>query len=99
MRRVTISRHTEDPRGEQGLRGHSLINYLITPSSLGVPFHGEALDGARFAMHTTASTFTQVAAVTDGVGIAELPCCLADEHPRIERLWPNERPTCARRGL
>jgi DNA-binding transcriptional LysR family regulator len=81
------------PKRGAGLRGHSLINYLITPSSLGVPFHGESLDGARFAMHTTASAFTQVAAVADGVGIAELPCCLADEHPRIERLWPNERPT------
>src|SRR5260370_28039853 len=65
----------------------------MTPASLGVQFHGEALDGARFAMQTSASAFTQMEAVANGVGIAELPCCLADEHPQIERVWPNERPT------
>jgi hypothetical protein len=35
-----------------------VINYLITPASLGVQFHGESLDGARFAMQTSASAFT-----------------------------------------
>jgi DNA-binding transcriptional LysR family regulator len=81
------------PQRGAGLRGHSVINYLITPASLGVQFHGESLDGARFAMQTSASAFTQMEAVANGVGIAELPCCLADEHPRIERMWPSERPT------
>jgi len=81
------------PQRGAGLRGHSVINYLITPASLGVQFHGESLDGARFAMQTSASAFTQMEAVAHGVGIAELPCCLADEHPQIERVWPNERPT------
>ncbi len=81
------------PQRGAGLRGHSLINYLITPASLGVQFHGESLDGARFAMQTSASAFTQMEAVANGVGIAELPCCLADEHPQIERVWPSERPT------
>ncbi len=81
------------PQRGAGLRGHSVINYLITPASLGVQFHGESLDGARFAMQTSASAFTQMEAVANGVGIAELPCCLADEHPQIERVWPNERPT------
>ena len=80
------------PRRGMGLRGHSLINYLLTPSSLGVPFHGESLDGARVAMHTTGG-FTQIKAVADGIGISELPCCLADDHPEIERVWPGERPT------
>jgi DNA-binding transcriptional LysR family regulator len=70
-----------------------VINYLITPALLGVQFHGESLDGARFAMQTSASAFTQMEAVASGVGIAELPCCVADEHPQIERVWPNERPT------
>jgi DNA-binding transcriptional LysR family regulator len=81
------------PRRGGSLRGHSLINYMIRPPSLGVAFHGESLDGARFAMNTTASAFTQMAAVADGVGIADLPCCIADEHPQIERVWPKERPT------
>jgi DNA-binding transcriptional LysR family regulator len=80
------------PTRGAGLRDHSLINYIVTPSSLGAPFHGESLDGARIAMRTT-SMFTQIKAVADGIGIAELPCCLADEHPQINRLWPNERPT------
>jgi len=81
------------PRRGGGLRGHSLINYMIRPPSLGTLFHGESLDGARFAMNTTASAYTQMAAVADGVGIADLPCCIADEHPQIERVWPAERPT------
>jgi DNA-binding transcriptional LysR family regulator len=80
------------PTRGAGLRGHSLINYIVTPSSLAAPFHGESLDGARIAMRTT-SMFMQIKAVADGIGIAELPCCLADELPQINRLWPNERPT------
>jgi DNA-binding transcriptional LysR family regulator len=87
-----LEKHGSPKRGG-GLRGHSLINYMIRPSSLGVPFHGESLDGARFAMNTTGTAYTQMRAVADGVGIAELPCCLADEHPHIERVWPDERPT------
>jgi DNA-binding transcriptional LysR family regulator len=87
-----LEKHGRPKRGG-GLRGHSLINYMIRPSSLGVPFHGESLDGARFAMNTTGTAYTQMRAVADGVGIAELPCCLADEHPHIERVWPDERPT------
>jgi DNA-binding transcriptional LysR family regulator len=58
-----------------------------------VPFHGESLDGARVAMHTTGTAFVQIRAVADGIGIGELPCCLADENPELERLWPRERPT------
>ena len=87
-----FEKHGRPQRGA-GLRGHSVINYLITPAALGVQFHGESLDGARFAMQTSASAFTQMEAVANGVGIAELPCCLADEHPQIERVWPSERPT------
>ena len=87
-----LEKHGRPQRGA-GLRGHSVINYLITPASLGAQFYGESLDGARFAMQTSASAFTQMEAVASGVGIAELPCCLADEHPQIERVWPSERPT------
>src|ERR1700731_973886 len=86
------------PQRGAGLRGHSVINYLITPASLGVQFHGESLDGARFAMQTSASAFTQMEAVANGVGIAELPCCLADEHPQIERVWPMNGRRCGRGG-
>ena len=44
-------------------------------------------------MQTSASAFTQMEAVANAMGIAELPCCLADDHPQIERVWPSERPT------
>jgi DNA-binding transcriptional LysR family regulator len=80
------------PRRGAGLSGHSVIDYIVTPPSLGAPFHGESLDGARVAMRTT-STFTSIKAAADGIGIVELACCLADEFPQIERVWPNERPS------
>ena len=86
-----LAAHGRPKRGA-GLRGHSLITFLVTPPSLGVPFHGESLDGARVAMHTT-SGFTQIKAVADGIGISELACCVADDRPELERLWPDERPT------
>ncbi len=44
-------------------------------------------------MHTTGTAFLQIKAVADGTGLGELPCCLADNNPEIERLWPRERPT------
>jgi DNA-binding transcriptional LysR family regulator len=80
------------PKRGAGLSGHSLINYIMTPASLGAPYYGESLEGARVAMHTT-STFAQIEAAANGIGIAELPCSWADEHPRLERVWPDERPT------
>lgn len=80
------------PKRGAGLHGHSLVNYLGAPAAFGAPFRGESLDGARVAMHTT-STFTQMKAVADGIGISELPCCLADDYPELERVWPDERPT------
>jgi len=86
-----LAAHGRPKRGT-GLRGHSLITYFVTPSSLGIPFHGESLDGARIAMHTTGGA-TQIKAVADGIGMSELPCCLADDRPELERVWPGERPT------
>ena len=76
----------EDRSRGSGLRGHSVINYLITPASLGVHCHGESLDGVRFAIRSNARSFAQMEAVANGMGIAELPCCLADKHPQIERV-------------
>ncbi|HLX03896.1 MAG TPA: LysR family transcriptional regulator [Candidatus Binatus sp.] len=86
-----LAAHGRPKRGA-GLRGHSLIKYPITPPSFGKPFHGESLEGARIAMHTTGTAFVQIRAVEHGIGIGELPCCLADENPELERVWPNERP-------
>lgn len=80
------------PKRGMGLAAHSLIDYLGAPEALGPPFLGESLEGARLAMHTT-STFAQLKAVADGIGISILPCCLADNYPELRRLWPDERPT------
>ncbi len=80
------------PKRGMGLSGHSLIDYLGAPPAIGAPFLGESLEGARLAMHTT-STFAQMKAVADGIGISVLPCCLADNRPELERVWPDERPT------
>ncbi len=80
------------PRRGAGLRGHSLINFPITPAELGIPFHGESLEGTRVAMHATGG-FAQMKAVAEGIGICELACCVADDHPELERLWSAERPT------
>ena len=87
-----LAAHGRPKRGA-GLRGHSLIYYPVAPPSLGVPFHGESLDGARVAMNTTGTAFVQIRAVEHGMGIGELPCCLADDNAELERVWPNDRPS------
>ena len=87
-----LAAHGRPPRGA-GLKGHALIDFLVTPPSLGARFDGESLDGARISMHTTATAFTQVKAVAEGIGICELPCFLADAHPQLDRVWPGQRPT------
>jgi DNA-binding transcriptional LysR family regulator len=86
-----LAAHGRPKRGA-GLRGHSVIKYPVTPPSFGMPFQGESLEGARIAMPTTGTAFVQIRAVEHGIGIGELPCCLADESPELVRLWPNERP-------
>jgi DNA-binding transcriptional LysR family regulator len=80
------------PKRGAGLSGHSVINYLGAPAAFGPPFLGESLEGTRVTMHTT-STFVQIKAVADGIGIGDLPCCIADDHPELRRVWPDERPT------
>ena len=50
------------PKRGTGLRGHSLIKFPFTPPELGVPFHGESLEGAVVAMHTM-SGLVQIKAV------------------------------------
>lgn len=79
------------PKRGQGLDAHSLIAYLDPVSRPGPPFMGELFDEAQIVLRSN-STFTQLAAVADGLGIAELPCCVADLHPEIERIWPDVPP-------
>src|SRR5262249_18922665 len=73
------------PKRGAGLQGHSLIDFPVPPPSLGARFDGESLDGARISMHTTATAFTQMKAVAEGIGICELPCFLGDAHRQLDR--------------
>lgn len=79
------------PKRGDGLDSHSLVAYLDPVSRPGPPFMGESFDESQIVLRSN-STFAQLAAVADGLGIAELPCCVADLRPEVERIWPNEPP-------
>jgi len=70
--RQDLAAHGRPKRGS-GLKDHSLIDYPVTPPSLGARFYGESLDRARISMHTTATGFTQMKAVAEVIGICERP--------------------------
>ena len=79
------------PKRGQGLDAHSLIAYLDPVSRPGPPFMGESFDESQIVLKSN-STFAQLAAVAGGLGVAELPCCVADLQPEVERVWPEEPP-------
>jgi DNA-binding transcriptional LysR family regulator len=85
-----LEKHGVPKRG-QGLKGHSLIAYLVPVSLSGSPFMGEIFDDSQIVFKSN-STFAQLAAVADGLGLAELPCCVADLRQEVRRVWPNEPP-------
>ena len=80
------------PKRGRGLGGHWLVTYLDPMSGPGPPFMGESFDGSLVVFRSN-STFAQMVAVTNGLGISELPCCLGDSQPRLQRVWPDEPPT------
>ncbi len=82
------------PKRGQGLGGHSLVSYLDRVSSPAPPFMGECFDQSMVVFKSN-STFAQLAAVASGLGIAELPCCVADSQAQtgVQRVWPDESPT------
>jgi DNA-binding transcriptional LysR family regulator len=75
----------------QGLAGHSLIGYLQPVAGLAAPYLGESLEGAIAGFNSN-STFAQLRAAAEGLGIAELPCCIADKESGLERVWRDEPP-------
>lgn len=79
------------PKRGQGLEAHSLVAYLDPVSRPGPPFMGESFDESQIVLKSN-STFAQLAAVANGLGVAELPCCVADLRPEVERIWPDEPP-------
>ena len=80
------------PTRGQGLNRHSLITFLDRVSISHPPFMGEPFEQSQIVFKSN-GTFAQLAAVINGLGIAELPCCIADSSPELERIWPDEPPT------
>jgi DNA-binding transcriptional LysR family regulator len=78
------------PRFEDGLAGHDLLDYSdrMSPRPPGDPFLGARTDGARLVF-TGNSPMGLTAAAEAGLGIATLPCYLANRRPGLRRLWPN----------
>ena len=81
------------PKRGHGLAGYQLVTYLgqAWPRSLGQPFMGESIAGARLALRSN-DQLAQLKATAAGFGISELPCYYGDEFPEIVRVWPDEEP-------
>lgn len=82
--------HRSSPRFEDGLAGHDLLDYSdrMSPRPPGDPFLGARTEGARLVF-TGNSPMGLTAAAEAGLGIATLPCYLADQRPGLTRLWPD----------
>jgi DNA-binding transcriptional LysR family regulator len=80
------------PTRGQGLNRHSLITFLDRVGISHPPFMGESFEQSQIVFKSN-GTFAQLAAVINGLGIAELPCCIADSSSELERIWPDEPPT------
>ncbi|MGV7209815.1 LysR family transcriptional regulator [Oxalobacteraceae bacterium A2-2] len=78
-----------EPVPGKALDGHDIVIY-----SAGVaPRHadkicGEPVHHARVAMEVNSGLALQEAAAL-GMGVAELPCHMADRDPRLQRIWPE----------
>jgi DNA-binding transcriptional LysR family regulator len=87
-----LARHGTPTRG-RGLRGHSLISYVGTPSAgFGPLFMKESVEGVKIALRSNDKT-VQAQAAAEGLGICELSCIFGDEYPGVVRVWPHEEPT------
>jgi DNA-binding transcriptional LysR family regulator len=74
-----------------GLRGHAVVLFGSRP--LGIPEEGwlaRVAAEARVALRS-GSTPVQLAAAVAGIGIAALPCYLADSEPELRRVMPGEK--------
>jgi len=76
------------PRRGAGLSGHDLVSWTYLLPHTRTQFMGESIDGARIVFRSN-STLALVHAVADGFGIGYIPCYLADEDPRMVRIWPD----------
>jgi DNA-binding transcriptional LysR family regulator len=79
------------PRRGAGLAGHDLVSWTYLLQATRMQFMGESVDGARIVFRSN-STLALTNAVAEGFGIGYVPCYLADEDPRMVRLWPDVAP-------
>ena len=75
---------------EGGLGGHDLIGYsdLMHPRPPGDPFLGADVRGGRLVF-TSNSPLGLTVAAEAGIGLATLPCYVADRHAGLVRVWPG----------
>src|SRR5579871_2852210 len=89
--RAYLARHGTPTRG-RGLRGHSLISYVGTPSSgFGPLFMKESVEGTKISLRSNDKT-VQARAAAEGLGLCELSCVFGDDYPGVVRIWPHEEP-------
>ncbi len=79
------------PRRGGGLAGHDLVSWTYLLPAVRSQFLGESVSDARIVFRSN-STLALVHAVAEGFGIGFIPCYLADEDPRLVRLWPDISP-------
>ena len=79
------------PRRGAGLGGHDLVSWTYLLPARRSQFMGEALGGAHIVFRSN-STLALMRAVAEGFGIGFIPCYLADEDPRMVRIWPEVAP-------
>ncbi len=79
------------PQRGAGLAGHDLVSWTyLLPATRG-QFMGESVTDARIVFRSN-STLALMNAVAEGFGIGYIPCYLADEDPRLVRIWPDVTP-------
>ena len=79
------------PKRGGGLAGHDLVSWTyLLPATRG-QFMGESVTDARIVFRSN-STLALTHAVAEGFGIGYIPCYLADEDPRLVRIWPDLTP-------
>jgi DNA-binding transcriptional LysR family regulator len=79
------------PRRGAGLAGHDLVSWTYLLPATRSQFMGESVAEARIVFRSN-STLALMHAVAEGFGIGFIPCYLADEDPRMVRIWPEVAP-------
>jgi len=82
-------RERGEPQRDTGMAGHDIVRYQRSEA----PRHaeklcGESIANARVALEVNSGIIMQKA-TRAGMGVAELPCHMADNDPLLTRIWPD----------